>query len=661
MALSPFALSILGMDTENRRRRPEDDTETQVPNTTRTAPVRHSRRATSHYNFFQTLCSAAQDSPPAYALAVKHKAPATRQRGEGHERLPGYSCSVSAETKLLLQLESVNPLHGVSESDWREVFVTLRGTLFSIHRVMDGGAGKLLRSFTLQHAEIGLAVDSQHQVLVPQTRLAHLIPVYARRKAWQKDSSLFRPVTQHILRLRIETDQILLADADEDRIHDFIHAISAGIDISCAIDERSIPRQCTVPRRRRRQRPTSDNLNDPILLAEQERILREMYPAFAEQTATQQQQIHRTLTKMQANESTPTPSREEDDLDFAIIREDFAIPTSIAPTQPTGTAPRPGMSRQTTASSLTSTFSSDMIYATSPANFTPSGKWQPPHPRTPSQIQRYARRCMPVLLAEAVRASDVLICNGKRVKINWRMEMLEEWTLSPPSYKSHAVKAATRVAAEAVEVVALQRNRSQISQTPSAANSSPLSSSRSVMDEGGDRIEAVEGSEGSLELGKVVASGEKESSRLSAAVQFRLVEETKTVEVGHAGTARRYSKDFVAATLSASITHKQSSLGLAGCWESVRDHGDTERRVRPITAKNSANLNDGAPFVKLGWFLRDAQRMEVVNDDLADEFLETRIGQVSSTLGSVLRSPVRVVRRSASTTANRQRPWSGFQ
>ncbi|TKA68056.1 hypothetical protein B0A55_07463 [Friedmanniomyces simplex] len=276
MALSPFALSILGMDTASRRRCPEDDTETPAPDTLRTVPGRTSRRATSHYNFFQTLCSSAQDSPPAYAIAAKHKAPAARPRGEAREILPNYTCSVSAEARLLLQLESVNPLHGVSESEWREVFVSLRGTLFSIHRVKDGGAGKLLRSYTLQHAEVGLAADSQHQILIPQTRLAHLIPVSARRKAWQKDSSLFRPVTQSILRLRIETDQMLLADSDEDRIYDLIRAISAGIDISCAIDERSIPRQCTVPRRRRRQRPTSDNLNDPALLAEQERILREM-------------------------------------------------------------------------------------------------------------------------------------------------------------------------------------------------------------------------------------------------------------------------------------------------------------------------------------------------------------------------------------------------
>ncbi|TKA68055.1 hypothetical protein B0A55_07462 [Friedmanniomyces simplex] len=180
-----------------------------------------------------------------------------------------------------------------------------------------------------------------------------------------------------------------------------------------------------------------------------------------------------------------------------------------------------------------STLSTDMIYATSPANFTASGKWQPPHPRTTTQIQRYARRCMPVLLAESVRASDVLICHGKRVKINWRMELLEEWELSPPSYKSHAFRA-TKVATGSVGVE-LQRTRSQNSQTPSATNSSPQSS-RSVLDDGVDRIEVIDTSLGSLELAKVQTSVEKESPVRSSTAQSRQLVETKTAEESHAGT-----------------------------------------------------------------------------------------------------------------------------
>jgi hypothetical protein len=472
-------------------------------------PVRPSRRATSHYSYFLAGTQPASDSPPSYAIATRHRYPQTRNPDEGREVLPKYSSTVDAEARLLLQLESINPLHGVSESEWREVYVVLRGTLLSIFRVKDGGAGKLLRSYTLQHAEVGLAADSQHTVLIPQTRLAHLIPTSARRKAWQKDPDLFKPVKQTILRLRIETDQILLADHSEDRIHDLIYAISAGIDISYSIDERNVPRQCTVPRRRRRQRiAITGDLNDPALLAEQERILRDMYPAFAEQQlAASRPALHRSVTQETTNLPMPTPAREEDDLDFAIMREDFAAPTAPAPTQPSEAPVRPAVSRMTTASSVASTLSQDMIYATSPNNFSEAGKWQPPHPRTAAQIQRYARRCMPILLAESVRASDILICHGRRVKVNWRMEMLEDWELSPPSYKAHHFKAP----ASDVEAVGagLQRTRSQTSQSPSATNSSPQSS-RSVLDRI-DQIEPIDTSLANLELAKTPTNTEKSS------------------------------------------------------------------------------------------------------------------------------------------------------
>jgi hypothetical protein len=509
MAMSPFALTILGMEAPPRRRG-EHETEVPTSDALHNVPVRPSRRATSHYSYFLAGCVPASDSPPSYAIATRHKHLHSRHPNEGRETLPEYDCTVHAEARLLLQLESINPLHGVSESEWREVYVILRGTLLSIYRVKDGGAGKLLRSYTLQHAEVGLAADSQHTVLIPQTRLAHLIPTSARRKAWQKDPDLFKPVKQTILRLRIETDQILLADRSEDRIHDLIYAISAGIDISYSIDERNVPRQCTVPRRRRRQRTVlTGDLNDPALLAEQERILREMYPAFAEQqlAAAARPELQRTVTQDTTSVPLATPSREEDDLDFAIMREDFATPDRPAPTQSSETPTRPAVSRMTTASSVVSALSQDMIYATSPNNFSETGKWQPPHPRTAAQIQRYARRCMPILLAESIRASDILICHGRRVKVNWRMEMLEDWELCPPSYKAHHFKPPVEVEEIGAE---LQRSRSQASQSGSSASNSSPQSSRSVL-ERVDQIEPIDTNLTNLDLTKTATNLEKSS------------------------------------------------------------------------------------------------------------------------------------------------------
>ncbi|KAK3719525.1 hypothetical protein LTR37_004383 [Vermiconidia calcicola] len=505
MTITPFALSLLGVEPVNQRRQPgQEEGDAVIPDEVQQVPelrpVRNSRRATSYYNSFQTVCSTSNDDPPSYETAARQRQP-RRPAGYGKEVLPSYSCSVATGAKVLLQLESISPLHGPSESDWREVYVILRGTLLNIYRAKGDGAGKLLRSYTLQHAEVGIAPDTEHTVLVPQTRLAALLPSAARRKAWQKDPDLFRAERQYIIRLRAETDQILLAHSSETQIGSMINLISAGIDISNAIDERSIPRQCTIPRRRRRQRAEhTGDLNDPALVEEQERLLRNMYPAFAERTLDAHHEPERTATNTTGNEPTQlvrTPTREEDELDLAIIREDSAAPADRTPMQLDHSRSRPPMDRHTTSSSVHSAYSAEMMYATSPTNFSPSGKWEPQTTRTAQQVQRYIRRCTPVLMADAIRASDILICNGRRVKINWRMELMEEWELQPPSYNSHHFE----------RELGLERTRScsQNSATGSAEQDQPQTPSSLLAAEADDQITTAESALAHLEISKIAA------------------------------------------------------------------------------------------------------------------------------------------------------------
>jgi hypothetical protein len=156
MTITPLALSLLGVETQPRQRpteRARESIDQDAPQQTPEArPSRSSRRATSHYNHFQTICSTANDDPPTYASAIRHKPNHERGTGIRKEVLPKYECTVNAEAKVLLQLESISPLNRVSESEWREVCVVLRGTLLSFHRAKDSGPGKLLRSYTLQHA-----------------------------------------------------------------------------------------------------------------------------------------------------------------------------------------------------------------------------------------------------------------------------------------------------------------------------------------------------------------------------------------------------------------------------------------------------------------------------------------------------------------------------
>ncbi|CAK1355782.1 unnamed protein product [Cercospora beticola] len=451
------------------------------------------RRATSYYNTFQTKCDVSNDTPPTYAAAARTPARPLRTSQDGREQLPSYTCTVGGEAKVLLNLESMNPLHGCCEGEWREVYVVVRGTMINFHRVKDGKAGKLLKSYTLQHAEVGLATDTEHMILVPQSRFAHLIPSSARRRAWQKDPDLYKPVPQIIMRLRLETDQILLADSCEELIFQLVHIISAGIDISYAIDERSIPRQCTVPRRRRRNRPHyNGNMADPGFLAEQERLFRQMYPAFAAMNPTRPE-----LPRMDTQTTMPpTPGREEDEVDLSMIREDFAAPAP-ASGRTADAATRPPNVRQTTSTTINSLLGTDMMYATPSTNFNEDGKWQPPHLRTPQQTLRYIRRCMPILNADAPRASDVMVVDGRRMKLNWRMELLEQWELQPPTYKAHNFSNGT--------TNELQRATSQRSSSASAGQSAEPQCSSSML-EGCDQILPLETSMDALQLTKLVSN-----------------------------------------------------------------------------------------------------------------------------------------------------------
>jgi hypothetical protein len=188
-----------------------------------------------------------------------------------------------------------------------------------------------------------------------------------------------------------------------------------------------------------------------------------MYPSFAQNT-TEQGTTSTAPSPATSALTTPlgTPTREEDELDLSAIREDFSESNTLTQTTTTNSTTstsnvnRPGYSRTTTSSSTASAFQT--TYETAPSNFGPEGKWQPPHLRTAVQIRRYVRRCAPLLMSDAVRASDVVICNGKRMRINWREERLEDWRLQPPTYQAHDFEKEQQNKMEAMAVAASSEN-----------------------------------------------------------------------------------------------------------------------------------------------------------------------------------------------------------
>ncbi|TKA50516.1 hypothetical protein B0A49_13526, partial [Cryomyces minteri] len=317
--------SPLRRHRDHRRRQGESANEAEAA--AAAAATRAVRRTTPGYhNDFQAHPRPSTEAPPSYAasqLTVPRK-PAARRPSEGHERLPAYTCSVSQQGVLNMVTELAHPFRAASAPMWREVYVVLRGTQLSIHNVASPfgtkdeslrGPGKLVKAYTLQHAEVGIAADTRHSSFVPLKSIARLIAPQRRRRYYAKDPTMFRYQRYHVMRLRLETDQFLLSCASETTLLSWVENLCAAIDVAPPLDDRTSPNQHTVPRRRRAAGDRSngrENLDASRRLVEQqERILREMYPGFASETTPETPSPESSAEGIRARHQ-PTPDAPED-------------------------------------------------------------------------------------------------------------------------------------------------------------------------------------------------------------------------------------------------------------------------------------------------------------------------------------------------------------
>lgn len=400
------------------------------PTTRRTRPSNQqpAHQTYGYHNTFHTHAQLPLGNPPAYARIddnlrhLNHKA-RTEAKAERADVLPPpYTCTVEISGVLGVRHELLSPFQVSGQRDWSDCFVVLRGTQLSIHRAKQPGlwskskqptAGRLISSYTLQHAEVGIASDFKKTALLPKSPFAHLVPASARHKLYETDPHLFEPVREHAIRLRVETEQIMLCAPTQHGMLDWVEALCAAVDISAPIEDRSEPRYRSLPRRNRRQRildgpRLSEDLNNlsnleagQRIIAEQERIIRQLYP-------------HLAGDRGMGNTVTTSPDAEFEDFD----PEDVRFPTRHGLTR---------VSSQDDEEERPSTTTSDPKHASA---------IRP----TPTEALRYRRRCAPVLLASSPRVSDVVICDGKRMRILVKEHTLTDYTSHPPRYDAHGFK-----------------------------------------------------------------------------------------------------------------------------------------------------------------------------------------------------------------------------
>ncbi|CAN6649982.1 hypothetical protein TRVA0_024S00694 [Trichomonascus vanleenenianus] len=178
--------------------------------------------------------------PPDYSLLapLPPRYPILPREEEGAEKLPSYSPSVFREGILFRKPEMLTPFSAAPQRSWAIVHVELNNTQLNVYAAnrkprknsgleddgRDYQVGTLLRSYTLQYAEVGAAVD------------------YSKRP--------------YVIRVRAESEQFLLECASQEDYIIWINVLQMAIDLALPLEERRFPNYRSIPRRRRRTEPS---------------------------------------------------------------------------------------------------------------------------------------------------------------------------------------------------------------------------------------------------------------------------------------------------------------------------------------------------------------------------------------------------------------------
>ncbi|TVY85298.1 Spectrin beta chain, partial [Lachnellula suecica] len=357
-----------------------------------------------------------QDLPPSYEPVIeippllRRKFNIQPREDEGREVLPAYSCAISLESVFIKKMEVEGAVHRAHDRNWYRVFVTLQGTALTLHNYKSSGLfakpedgrkstpdlpagakrGSLVKSYNLQHAEVGVAAD------------------YTKKK--------------YVIRVRAEADQFLLSC---NRIETFIlwlQSLFAAIDLAPPLDDRDLPRDLSAPQPRRR-RPVRVNRNIDLaredLVREQREIITTQFPSLADPTIPEEPCDEDEISPVPDPDSSP-----EDDISPALAEQ----------TSPPRTLRHRGSIIPLIMGVCTSAPNTATPPTSNPTNpsISPStGKWAPSPPRTPWTEMQYAKRCMAILTCRAPRKSNLVIMKGKRWVVDWATGRATKWV--PPA------------------------------------------------------------------------------------------------------------------------------------------------------------------------------------------------------------------------------------
>ncbi|TQS34570.1 hypothetical protein Golomagni_05040 [Golovinomyces magnicellulatus] len=292
---------------------------------------------------------------------------------EGKEALPAYSTTINFTHTLTRKMEFDNPNQRATNRKWHRVFFSLQGTALNLYKYPRSLFGSktsgpdislpLIRSYNLQHAQVGLAAD------------------YSKKK--------------HVIRLRVETEQFLLSCCKIRLLVDLMQSLCAAIDLATPLDDRDYPQDFCMPRRQRRVRSS--------LPAREGERGRDVANRVSSPRLHSRSQNTRSASITRSNSRCCTNNRSHSDLRllFSSDEDESPLNFSIYSSQQS-----PSTIPSCTRSKKNPNNSSEM-------------KWQPFHQWSPLYDLMYAKRCFEILTLCAPRKSNKVIVNGEFYVVDW--------------------------------------------------------------------------------------------------------------------------------------------------------------------------------------------------------------------------------------------------
>lgn len=359
------------------------------------------------YFYEQVMTFARPPNPPAYHVATHgtYSGPTRKGRDtilddgplmEEEEALPHYYCDVHMENVFQMKMEIEDAVKRAEYRNWRTMFVVLHGTALHIYSAKEKGwcwgknrthgpdvqpdnppwlrKGSLERSYSLQHADVGIAAD------------------YHKRR--------------YVIRVRAETDQFLISCVELKTFVKWLECLFAAIDVAVPIDERDFPRDQSIPRIQRL------------------RWLRGQYSAQATANGARYQRL---MDPLGPDPGSPAdfdmPVDAPADVEMSPGGPGIDLTHGAAAIAPWGDPA--GMQGPPAGRLSTSSYPNDSVEPE-------TGKWRPRHLWSSTHDMVYAKLCYAVLLFKSPRKSNFVIFKGQRWHIDWSTGQMSR--VQPPSY-----------------------------------------------------------------------------------------------------------------------------------------------------------------------------------------------------------------------------------